>query len=128
MEAKALYGIGFIYSDLDEPSKALDFYKQALPLLKNRGDKEGEATTLTALMMLYSDPKFAERDLAKAALYGKQAVDLYQAIRAEMKGLEKSSQAAFLESVEDTYRTLADILTKQKRTAEAQQVLKLLKQ
>ena len=35
-----------VYDDLGEKQKALDYYEQALPLLRQVGDRGGEATTL----------------------------------------------------------------------------------
>ena len=48
-EATTLNNIGRIYLDLGEKQKALQFYNQALPLLRAVGDRSGEATALTSI-------------------------------------------------------------------------------
>jgi hypothetical protein len=63
-----------------------------------------------------------------AIFYGKQAVNLNQAMRADIAGLDKESQKGFLSSQQDTYRELADILIAAGRLPEAQQVLDMLKE
>ncbi len=65
---------------------------------------------------------------ALAALYGKQAVNLFQAVRANILELEPQTQRAYLRSKEDVYRELADLLVTAGRLPEAQQVLDFLKQ
>jgi hypothetical protein len=63
-----------------------------------------------------------------AIFYGKQAVNVYQAIRSEIQRLEKEVQQSFLKSKEILYRTLADLLIAEGRLPEAQQVLNLFKE
>jgi hypothetical protein len=60
--------------------------------------------------------------------YGKQAVNVIQGIRAGIRGLAEESRKSFLESNQDTYRRLADVLIREGRLIEAQQVLNLLKE
>ena len=50
-----------------------------------------------------------------------------ESIRKDIKGLSKEEQKIYLSTVEETYRDLADLLLKQDRILEAQQVLDLLK-
>jgi len=45
-----------------------------------------------------------------AIFYGKQAVNVYQAIRGDIQTLDKALQQSFLTSKAGTYRTLADLL------------------
>jgi CHAT domain-containing protein/tetratricopeptide (TPR) repeat protein len=61
-----------------------------------------------------------------AILYGKQAVNTIQGLRANLKNGKESSQS-YLESVRDVYTSLSDLLVSQGRIPEAQQVLALLK-
>src|SRR5439155_12992539 len=62
-----------------------------------------------------------------AIFYGKQAVNVYQAIRGDIHTLDKALQQSFLTAKTGTYRTLADLLITARRLPEAQQVLDLLK-
>jgi tetratricopeptide (TPR) repeat protein len=52
MEATTLNNIGAVYSDLGEKQKALEFYNQALPIIRAVGDPYGEATTLNNIRTL----------------------------------------------------------------------------
>ena len=127
-EATTLHNIGSVYWSLGDKAKALEFYNKALPLKRQVGDKNGEALTLGHLMDVWKDAVSPARSLSIATIYGKQAVNLDQKMRAEIKSLDKSIQETFAKSVESHYRTLADILIEQGRILEAQQVLDLLKQ
>ena len=51
-EATTLNNIGAVYSDLGEKQKALDFYNQALPLMRAVGDAYGEVTILDNIRAL----------------------------------------------------------------------------
>jgi len=44
-EANTLNNIGIVYADTGQLKKALEFYEQALPLLKTVGDKRGEGAS-----------------------------------------------------------------------------------
>jgi CHAT domain-containing protein/Tfp pilus assembly protein PilF len=123
-EATILANVGAAYSILGERRKALGYYAQALPLARAVGDRTGEATTLNNLMYVYDglhSPRFA-------VLYGKQSVDAYQQLRSNIQGLDKDVQKTYLKSVERAYRGLADLLIRQGRPAEAQQVLSAFKE
>jgi CHAT domain-containing protein/Tfp pilus assembly protein PilF len=123
-EATVLNNIGAIYTDLDENRESLGYYDQALPLFRVIGDKDGEATTLHNMMFAWD--RLNNRKLA--VFYGKQSVNLRQQLRSNIKGLPQSTQLAFLQSVENTYRSLADILISDGRFSEAQAVLDLIKE
>ncbi|WP_309721872.1 CHAT domain-containing protein [Armatimonas sp.] len=126
-EAYSLFNIGDSYSKQGDKTKALELYNQALSLQRQVGDKRGEAITLKNLMMLWNNKAFQKQSLGMAVLYGKQAINLYQFMRNEIKSLDKSLQDSYTKSVSVTYRQLADLLIEQGRLAEAQQVLGLLK-
>ena len=126
-EAITLNSTGSVYSVLGECAKALELYNKALPLRQQIGDKFGEAVTTYDLMLLFNNAKSPFRSPAIAVTFGKQSINLYQALRANIKTLDKSLQASFTKKVEPTYRKLADILISQGRLPEAQQVLGLLK-
>jgi hypothetical protein len=63
-----------------------------------------------------------------AIFYGKLAVNVSQAMRADIRGLDPELQQSFLASKTSAYRTLADLLITAGRLPEAQQVLDLLKE
>jgi hypothetical protein len=51
-EATTLNNIGAVYNALGEKQKALDFYYQALPLMRAVGDAYGEVTILDNIRAL----------------------------------------------------------------------------
>ncbi len=63
-----------------------------------------------------------------AIWYGKQAVNTLQSVRGQMKDMDRASRKSFLEKVGKTYEGLANLLLDAGRLAEAQQVLKMLKE
>src|SRR5205807_9667765 len=77
---------------------------------------------LLALMRAFE----SERQPRLAVFYGKQAVNVVQGLRSEIRGLGQQSRRSFVESKKDTYRTLANLLIFLGRLLEAQQVLNLL--
>jgi CHAT domain-containing protein/Tfp pilus assembly protein PilF len=119
-EAATLNNIGITYDDIGNNLKALDSYIQALPLLKAVGDKSGEAGTLHNMMFAWDILK----NPRLAIFFGKLSVNSYQHLRLSTQELDDNeSQKSFLKSVEYTYRLLANLLIKQGRLTEAQQVL-----
>jgi CHAT domain-containing protein/tetratricopeptide (TPR) repeat protein len=118
-EAKALTNIGAVYDALGDKRKALDYFVKALQLLRSVGDLSGEAKTLEKLMLLYNS--WAQP--RSAIFYGKQSVSTYQQLRSNIRGLDRDVQKTYLKSIEPVYRTLADLLIRQQRYGEAQQVL-----
>ena len=122
-EARTLNNLGVVYETLGEKPKALDYYNWALPLMRSVSDRADEAGTLSNLMHVWKD-----NNTALAIFYGKQAVNTYQQLRANIRGLDKAVQKTFLHSKEDTYRFLADLLISRGRLPEAQQVLGMLKE
>jgi CHAT domain-containing protein len=63
-----------------------------------------------------------------AVFFGKQAVNLYQSLRSELRSLDAADRKSYLQLHQATYRKLADLLLAQNRIAEAEQVLNLLKE
>ena len=123
-EATMLDYIGALYSDLGEKQKALEYFQNSLLLSKAVGDKNQEATTLDNLQKYWN----SLNNRALAIVFGKQSVNVYQQLRSNIKGFDKSIQQTYLKTVEGTYRTLADLLVGQGRFAEAEQVLAMLKE
>ena len=121
-EARTLSNIGAVYLGLNEPQQALKYFNEALPLSRAASDRRGEATTFDNLSYILAsvNPRFG-------ILYGKQSINNFQILRSNAQGLDKNLQQTFLKSIEVSYRFLADALIKQKRYAEAQQVLNSFK-
>lgn len=123
-EAITLSNVGMVQFRLGEKQKARDYYNQALALGKATGDRHGQAITLNNLMGVWE----SLNNQALAILYGKQSVNVYQSLRADIKGLDKEVQQSFLGTAEDTYRKLAELLIKENRIPEAERVLRMLKE
>jgi tetratricopeptide (TPR) repeat protein len=56
-QASSLLSLGRLHDDLGEKPKALDYYNQALPILRAVGDRSGEATTLKNIGGVYASQK-----------------------------------------------------------------------
>lgn len=117
-----LYNLGDVYSRLGQNQRAIDYYQQSLEIFKKIGFREGEAATLKGFGKL-----FAKQQPELAILFYKQSVNISESIRKNIRKLDKDIQKSYLATVEETYRNLADLLLKQDRILEAQQVLDLLK-
>lgn len=122
-ESLELNNIGILYGKLNQKEKALECYQESLLLAKQLKNKRGEAITLSNLMWLLNDLN----RLSEGIFYGKQSVNLYQHLRSNIRSIDSTLQRSYLQSIEANYRFLADLLIKQGRLPEAQQVLDLLK-
>ena len=45
--------LGNVYRGLGEPQRALEYYGQALPVMRETGDRAGEAVTLNNIGLVY---------------------------------------------------------------------------
>jgi CHAT domain-containing protein/Tfp pilus assembly protein PilF len=122
-EATALNNIASISDTLGDKQKALECYNQALTLMQSVDDRSGEATTF--LNIAFTLSRDSQPELA--IVFYKQSIDIIESLRADIKGLPKSTQRRYAQSVTDSYRALADLLLKENRVLEAEQVLDLLK-
>jgi CHAT domain-containing protein/predicted negative regulator of RcsB-dependent stress response len=122
-EADTLNDIGAVYGDSSDPDNALTSYNQALPLYKLVGDLDGEGVTLSNLMEVWNE--IGNRRLA--IFYGKQSVNIYQHIRANIQNFDKGTQKGFVAFNQSVYRDLAEVLISEHRLEEAAQILDLLK-
>jgi CHAT domain-containing protein/tetratricopeptide (TPR) repeat protein len=122
-EAMELNNLAVSYNSTRQNEKAFEYYQQALLLNRRLEQKRNIATTLSNLMWLLS-----ERSTSEAIYYGKQAVNTLQDLRSNIRNTDKNLQRSFLTSIEASYRFLADLLIKQGRLPEAQQVVDLLKE
>ncbi|BBC26662.1 CHAT domain-containing protein [Pseudanabaena sp. ABRG5-3] len=122
-EMNGLHGLGNAYRGLCRDREAMIPYQQALTIAREIGDRNVEGYALADLGDVLSKAKRPEL----AILFYKQSINVREAIRKDINKLDKDLQKSYLATVEDTYRNLADLLLKQDRILEAQQVLDLLK-
>ncbi|WP_081594674.1 CHAT domain-containing protein [Allocoleopsis franciscana] len=97
-ESLILNEIGYIYSDLGEKQKALEYYNQSLPLRRAAGDKRGEAVTLNNIGRVYSD--LGEKQ--KALEYYNQSLPLRRAAG------DKRGEAVTLNNIGRAYDALGE--------------------
>jgi len=119
----ALGNLGSSYARDGDYYKAIEFYQRSLVISKQINDRNGEAYALSNLGNLFSEQKQPEL----AILFYKQSVNIRESIRKDNLSLSKEEQKSYLSTVQGTYRNLAELLLKQDRILEAQQVLDLLK-
>jgi CHAT domain-containing protein/tetratricopeptide (TPR) repeat protein len=122
-EGTTLNNIGAIYDSLGQYPKALEYYQQDLVISKAIGDRRGEGTTLNNIGYLLE----AQKQPELAIVFFKRSISVRESIREDLRKLPKEQQQSYTETVAHTYRRLADILLKQDRVLEAQQILDLLK-
>ncbi|MGP1385357.1 MAG: tetratricopeptide repeat protein [Thainema sp.] len=122
-EATTLNNIGIVNQLLGNYPTALENYEQSLVITREIGDRASEATTLGNIGLLLSSQ--AQPELA--IIFLKKAINGYESIRDDNRTLDTELQESYTATVEDTYRTLADLLLERGRIPEAQQVLDLLK-
>lgn len=116
--AYSAWGIGEL-----EQADALENDFRALRTADQMDMPDLEGLVSTTLMN-----HFRQRRMPDLAIFfGKQAVDDYQALRANLGGMPDSVVSSFVQEKAQTYRTLARLLIDEGRLNEAQQVLDLLK-
>jgi CHAT domain-containing protein/Tfp pilus assembly protein PilF len=122
-EATTFNNIGVVYDELGQYSEALKYYQLALTSTKASGDRSGEGKTLNNIGYVMK----AQSGLELAILYFKQSVIVRESIRKDLKKFSREEQQSYTHTIDDTYRTLADLLLQKGRVTEALQVLDLLK-
>ncbi|MBK8147239.1 MAG: CHAT domain-containing protein [Acidobacteria bacterium] len=120
--ATVLNNIGLANFELGAPH--LDSFNQSLLLARETQDRDLEAIVLSNLMRAYH----RSSQLPVAIFFGKQCVNRYQELRSAIKGLDAASQKSYLTSIEDQYRFLADILISVGQFADAENILRMLKE
>ena len=119
----ALGGLGTIYQELGNYEKAIEYFQQVLVISQQIKDRWSEFISLSRIGKTLS----LQNKTELAILFYKQSVNVSESIRQDLRTLKLDEQQSYLFTVEDTYRSLADLLLKQDRILEAQQVLDLLK-
>jgi CHAT domain-containing protein/tetratricopeptide (TPR) repeat protein len=123
-EVTIISNMGPVYYDMGDHAKALDYLNHTLPLAKMIGDARTEARTLRSLMNVWRN--LGNRETA--IFFGKQAVNLYQQLRHLIDALDPRTQNIYVSTIENCYRTLADLLIEAGQFEQAQQVLRMLKE
>ena len=122
-EGQSLNNLAVAYEQLNRTQEAMITYQQALTIAREISDRSGESLALSNLGRVLSSVKLPEI----AILFYKKSINLHEAIRKEIRKLDKDIQQSYLSTVEYIYRNLADALIQQGRIMEALQVLDLLK-
>ncbi|MBD2209152.1 tetratricopeptide repeat protein [Nostoc linckia FACHB-104] len=122
-EASILVNMGLLYRHQNDYPKAWDVYQQALAIQREIGDKPGESITLSNLGTLLERQQKPEL----AITFYKQSVNVTEDIRRSIRVLPRNLQKSYTDNVAGKYRRLADLLLRQNRLVEAQQILDLLK-
>ncbi|EKU99549.1 hypothetical protein Lepto7375DRAFT_1606 [Leptolyngbya sp. PCC 7375] len=122
-EALTLNNIGELNRLLENYSEALNYYTQSLMTKRELRDRANEAITLANMGFSFK----SQGKPVLAIVFFKQAINIYEDIRSNIQVLDRSSQESFKATIEDRYRTLADLLLQQNRVIEAQRVIDLLK-
>ena len=120
--AATLNNLSLVYADRGDLAQAWDMQQMALAQM-GRGDRGSRGILLSNLGVLAE--RRSQPELA--IVFYKQSVTVREAIRKQLTALTQVEQRAYLATVENTYRRLADLLLAQGRVLEAQQVLELLK-
>jgi CHAT domain-containing protein len=123
-KATTIDSLATAYRSLGDTKRAQNLYQEALLRWRSAGHREGERDTLANLGQLALDQKQTNASI----FYYKLSVNLAQSLRANAKQLE----AGFLDSITrrlaPSYQTLVGELVDQGRLAEAQQVIRMLKE
>ncbi|EKU99550.1 hypothetical protein Lepto7375DRAFT_1607 [Leptolyngbya sp. PCC 7375] len=115
--------VGLSYEGLGQLEAATLAFQKSLALHRQTGDRFQARVTLRDLAYVY----FQRNQPEIAIAFYKEAVTVSEVLRDELETLPLARQASYVQSVEATYRFLADLLLQQGRILEAQQVLELLK-
>ena len=115
---------GWLCIRLGRYDNATTVFERALTLARKVKMREFEAPILSGMMTAWASRKKPYL----AIMLGKEAVNILQELRGSMSSLDPILQQSFIQKNETTYRNLANLLAEQGRLAEAQQVLKLLKE
>ena len=118
-QATTLHTLGIDYEELGEKDKALESFSAAVALYHQMKEPFNEGVTLSRLMTFWRN----SGQLETGIFFGKQAINRFQQIRGNIRGLDKESEKSFVDSHDGCeYRILAGMLISDGRLPEAQQV------
>ncbi|MCX5962899.1 MAG: CHAT domain-containing protein [Cyanobacteria bacterium] len=122
-KAGILNSIGDSYFNEGNYSAALENYEKALVNTRLVSSKGLERTILGSI----GDVLRIQNKTEVAITFYKQSINLIEEVRGGLKTLPKEQQRKYVESVENNYRNLVNLLLSKSRVLEAQVVLDLLK-
>ncbi len=122
-EGVALGSLGLAYISLGNYAKAIEYEQQSLAIAQEIGDRKTEGIVLSKIGEILEKQKQPEL----AIIFYKQSVSVRELIRQYIRQLPREQQESYIQSVAETYRSLANLLLYQSHLLEAQQVLELLK-
>lgn len=111
------------FAGSDRKPEPVSFYRDVLKIWQRNGVRSLEIAADISLMDAWS-----VKDAKVAAFYGKRAINQYQQIRRELQSEKPYDPRVFQNLLADKYRTLADLLIELGRFAEADDVLRMLKE
>ncbi|MDQ3802143.1 MAG: tetratricopeptide repeat protein, partial [Acidobacteriota bacterium] len=123
--AQTLNNLGVISFNRDEIQSAIALCENALLINTENPNELNRARNLINLM--YFQEAFGNE--IYAIFYGKWAINTIHAIRFEqLQSLEKDVQDVFQDSFTDAFRKLANLLIREGRLSEAEQVMRFIKE
>jgi CHAT domain-containing protein len=122
-EARALASLGYVSSSIGALHQAIVFNLKFLALSREIRDRNFEAIGLNNLANSLAN----QRQTSLAIVFYKQAINVLESIRKDLRLLPKEQQKSYVETFSVSYRNLANLLLRGNRVLEAQQVLDLLK-
>ncbi|PZO51722.1 MAG: hypothetical protein DCF15_14470 [Phormidesmis priestleyi] len=121
--AALLDSLGSLYRESKQADQAWSAHWQALQLSQRNGYKTPEIEVLLNLGKLMAQ----QQQPNLAIFFYKQAIARIETIRQDLQQLSLSVQQQHTQTIAAFYRDTADLLLQQNRTAEALQILDLLK-
>ena len=128
--AVSLRDVGYAYLEAGKPSEALPYFNESLAIwYALGGDKTETVYRLYGTVLSHISRAYGALGNRKLAImFGKLAVNAIQLERGRLRGFDRSLQMSFLQKNEKPFRRLADWLIEDGRFAEAEQVLRMLKE
>jgi CHAT domain-containing protein len=128
--AVSLRDVGYAYLEAGEPREALPYFNESLAIWYAVGADKTEAVyRLYGTVLSYISRAYAALgNRTLAIMFGKLAVNAIQLERGQLRGFNRSLQVTFRQKNEKPYRRLADWLIEAGRFAEAEHVLRMLKE
>jgi CHAT domain-containing protein len=120
--ARDLTDIGIIYLGMGKPAEALESLHAAQLIYNAVGDDDAVVTNTLGRAW------YALGNRRLAIFYGKKFVNWIQGERQGLNDFDKATQRGFVSSFEKSIRRLADWLIEEGRFAQAEQVLRMLKE
>jgi len=118
-----LNDLGAVYGNLDADQAALDDYLQALAIERAYDDSTNVALTLDNI----AECMEGLHQVPLAIMYAKQAVNYYQKVRSDVKGLGRDVAASYTKTIQFTYQHLADLYAQEGDIANSERVMDFLK-